>query len=133
MKLESVTIEQPIKASPARVWERISTPEGIARWWAPGNIAAVLGHEFTLDMGAWGNVACRVIDLVPGEKLAYTFADFELHWTILPEADGCILRLDHKGFDLSKPQHRHAFENMGPGWRTTVLPRLAESFLAEAA
>lgn len=127
MTLETITIEQPVNATPERVWERISTPEGLARWWATGDIAPVEGHEFTLDMGKWGDVPCRVIEVAPLRKLAYTFADFELHWTILPSDRGCVLRLDHRGFDLSKPQHRFAFENMGQGWRSTVLPRLAES------
>ena len=73
--LQTLTIDQPIKATPARVWERISTPEGIARWWAPGDIAPVLGHSFTLDMGKWGHQPCRGIAVVPERKLAYTFAD----------------------------------------------------------
>lgn len=133
MTLENVTIDQPIKASPAQVWQRISTPEGIARWWVPGDIAPVLGHEFTLDMqNKWGKVPCRVIEVEPGKKLAYTFDDFELHWTILPEEDGCILRLEHRGFDLSNPKHRFAYENMPSGWRSTVLPRLAQDMLKAA-
>ena len=65
-----------------QVWERISTPDGIARWWGPGDIAPMLGHEFTMDMGKWGKVPCRVIEVVPFEKFAYTFDDWELHWTI---------------------------------------------------
>lgn len=128
MTLENITIDQPISASPARVWERISTPEGIARWWGPGDVAPVVGHAFTMDMGTWGKVPCRVIEVEPGRKLAYTFDDWELHWTILPTADGCILRLEHRGFDLENPKHRFAFENMGSGWRTIVLPRLADDF-----
>lgn len=134
MTLESVTVDQPIKASPARVWERITTPEGIAQWWGPGDIAPVLGHEFTLDMGnKWGKVPCRVIEVDPGKKLVYSFADFELHWTIQPEGDGCILRLEHRGFDLENPQHRFAYENMPNGWRSLVLPRLAQGLEAAAA
>jgi uncharacterized protein YndB with AHSA1/START domain len=132
MALETITIDQPINASPARVWARISAPEGIARWWAPGDIAPVVGHEFTMDMEKWGQIPCKVIDVVPNRKLAYTFDDFELHWTIIEKEDGCILRLEHKGFDLSKPKHRFAHENMSVGWRTLVLPRLAESLLEEA-
>ena len=127
--LQSLTIDQPIKASPARVWERISTPEGIARWWAPGDIAPVLGHSFTMDMGKWGEQPCRVIEVVPERKLAYTFADWELHWTITPTAEGCLLRLEHRGFDPDSPQHRFALENMGKGWRTLILPKLAEGLL----
>ncbi|YBV94301.1 SRPBCC domain-containing protein (plasmid) [Phyllobacteriaceae bacterium JZ32] len=132
MSLESITVDQPINASPASVWERISTPEGIARWWGPGDIAPVVGHEFTMDMGKWGKVPCRVLEVVPHAKLAYTFADWELHWTILPTENGCVLRLEHRGFDLNNPKHRYSFDNMGPGWRDMVLPRLAED-LAEAA
>jgi hypothetical protein len=36
------------------------------------------------------------------------------------------LFLEHSGFDLGNPQHRNAFERMGPGWRDDVLPRLVK-------
>ncbi len=61
MTTETVKVEQVIKASPARIWARISTPEGIARWRRPGNIAPVIGHQFKMDMGKWGMVPCRVL------------------------------------------------------------------------
>ena len=41
------------------------------------------------------------------------------------EGNGTRLILVHSGFDLDNPQHRFAFDNMGPGWRDEVLPRLA--------
>ncbi len=132
MKLRTVTVEQIIKATPAQVWERISTPDGIARWWRPGNIAPVVGHEFTMDMEKWGIIPCRVIAVEKERRLAYTFGDFELHWEIVPREDATILRLEHRGFDLENPRHRFAFENMGPGWRDVVLPRLAEGLLEAA-
>jgi uncharacterized protein YndB with AHSA1/START domain len=132
MTLQTVSVEQIIKASPARVWERISTPDGIARWWRPGNIAPVMGHEFTMDMEKWGIVPCRVIAVEEGRKLAYSFGDFELHWEIIPGGAETILKLEHRGFDLDNPKHRFAFENMGPGWRDVVLPRLAEGLLEAA-
>lgn len=132
MALETVTVDQRIATTPDRVWARIATPEGIAKWWAPGNIQPVLGHEFTLDMFKWGQQACRVIAVEPGRKLAYTFGDWELHWTITPDEGGCVLRLEHKGFDLSKEQDRMAFENMGNGWKSAVLPKLARGLEEEA-
>lgn len=130
MTLQTVTIEQPMKASCEEVWRRISTPEGIASWWRPGDIQAVLGHMFTLDMGNWGQVSCKVIETVHEQKLAYTFGEFELHWTLMATRDGCLLTLEHKGFDLSNPQHIFAFENMSAGWRNNVLPRLARDIEA---
>lgn len=132
MTRQTVTVEQVIKASPARVWERISTPDGIARWWRPGNMAPIVGHEFTMDMEKWGIIPCRVIAVEEERRLAYTFGDFELHWEIVPQGDATILRLEHRGFDLENPRHRFAFEHMGPGWRDVVLPRLAEGLLEAA-
>jgi hypothetical protein len=44
---------------------------------------------------------------------------------LVAEGTGTRLFLDHSGFDLDNPQHRFAFDNMGPGWRDQVLPRLA--------
>lgn len=131
MTLEKLVIEQIIKAPASRVWQRISTPEGIARWWRPGNIAPVVDHEFVMDMEAWGMIPCRILVAEFERKLAYTFADFELHWEIIPNGDITILRLEHRGFDLNNPKHKFAFENMGSGWRSVVLPRLAAD--AEAA
>lgn len=132
MNLQTVTVDQRIATTADRVWERISTPEGIAKWWAAGDIAPVVGHEFTMDMFKWGHVPCRVIEVVPLQKLAYTFGDWELHWTIAQDEGGCLLRLEHKGLDLDKEQDRLAFENMGKGWKGTVLPRLAEGLLQAA-
>jgi uncharacterized protein YndB with AHSA1/START domain len=132
MALETVTVDQRIATTADRVWERISTPEGIAKWWAPGDIQPVLGHEFTLDMNKWGRQPCKVIEVVPLRRLAYTFGNWELHWTITQDEGGCVLRLEHKGFDLSKDQDRFAFENMGNGWKSFVLPRLASSLVAAA-
>ncbi|WP_176085241.1 SRPBCC domain-containing protein [Martelella sp. HB161492] len=124
MKTESVVVEQRIRTTPARVWERISTPEGIAGWWRPGDIAAVVGHCFTMDMGNWGMINCCVIVAEPEKRLVYRFGDFELHWELRQEGDATVLRLEQKGFDFTNPRHRFAFDNMGPGWRNTVLPRL---------
>jgi uncharacterized protein YndB with AHSA1/START domain len=132
MTLQTVIVEQVIKASPARVWERISTPDGVSRWWRPGNIAPIEGHEFTMDMEKWGMVPCRVIAVEYERRLAYTFGDFELHWEIVRRGQDTILRLEHRGFNLENPHHRFAFENMGAGWRSVVLPRLAEGLLEVA-
>ena len=77
-------------------------------------------------MPGWGNVPCEVVEVVENERLVYTFADWILTWTLVAEGKGTRLILEHAGFDLDDPQHRFAFDNMGPGWRDEVLPRLAE-------
>ena len=125
MTTETIAVDQFIAAPPADVWSAITTPEGIARWWAPGDIAPTVGHEFLLDMPGWGQVPCTVLEVEPGRLLVYSFADWTLRWRVEPEGRGTRLLLDHTGFDLDDPQHRFAFDHMGPGWRDEVLPRLA--------
>lgn len=124
---ETVTVEQFIARPPEAVWIAITTPDGLARWWVRGDIRAEVGHRFALDMGRWGEQPCEVIEVVPERRLVYSFADWRLVWTLSPAEGGTLLRLDHEGFDLANPVHRHAFDNMGRGWRDAVIPSLARA------
>lgn len=125
MTTETILVDQFIAQPPDTVWRAITTPEMLARWWVPGDIAPTVGHTFLLDMPGWGNVSCTVTEVEPGERLVYTFADWTLTWQLRAEGTGTRLFLEHGGFDLDDPQHRFAFDHMGPGWRDDVLPRLA--------
>lgn len=107
----------------------------LARWWTPGDIEPTVGHTFVLEMPGWGNVACEVLEVEPNERLVYTFAEWTLTWEVCEEGKGTRLFLEHAGFDLDDPQHRFAFDNMGPGWRDDLLPKLAslvEGFASSA-
>ncbi|WP_251024412.1 SRPBCC domain-containing protein [Arthrobacter sp. ISL-65] len=59
---------------PGAVWKALTTPELLARWWAPGDIAPNAGHRFTLDMGAWGIQQCEVLSVDPGTSISFLFA-----------------------------------------------------------
>jgi uncharacterized protein YndB with AHSA1/START domain len=123
--MTSIDVDQFLAASPDRVWKAITTPDELARWWAPGDIAPVVGHRFLLDMGSWGQTECEVLEVVEPERFVYTFAHWTLTWTLVPEGNGTRLLLDHSGFDPANPQDGFAFDQMGPGWRDSILPRLA--------
>ena len=43
----------------------------------------------------------------------------------MAEGSGTRVLLEHSGVDLDGPADHFAFEQMGPGWRDDVLPRLA--------
>ena len=122
---ETITVDQFIAQPPHRVWAALTTPELLAAWWVPGDIEPVVGHEFLLEMPGWGNVPCTVLEVVEPELLVYTFADWTLTWRLVAEGTGTRLILEHAGFDLTNGQHQFAFDNMGPGWRDEILPRLA--------
>ncbi|MFV9456270.1 SRPBCC family protein [Rhodococcus sp. NM-2] len=122
----TISVDQFIAAPPAKVWRALTEPELLARWWAAGDIAATVGHRFHLDMPGWGAVPCEVVEVEPERRFVYTFTEnWTLVWRLVPEGAGTRLFLDHSGFDLDDKRGRDAFERMGPGWRDTVLPRLA--------
>ncbi|MFC9358058.1 SRPBCC domain-containing protein [Rhodococcus sp. NPDC057014] len=121
-----ISVDQFIAAPPAKVWRALTEPDLLARWWAAGDIAATVGHRFHLDMPGWGAVPCEVVEVELERRFVYTFTEnWTLVWRLVPEGAGTRLFLDHSGFDLDDKRSRHAFERMGPGWRDTVLPRLA--------
>ena len=120
----TIHVDQFLPHPPARVWRAITTPAELARWWVPGDISITLGETFLLEMPGWGNIACTVLDVEPPERLVYTFGDWTLTWRLRPEGHGTRLFLEHSGFDPERPDHQFAFDNMGPGWRDEILPRL---------
>ncbi|MGE5596359.1 MAG: SRPBCC family protein [Hyphomicrobiales bacterium] len=126
-QLATIFVDRHFPHPPRQVWRALTDPELLAKWWAPGNIAPTVGHEFELDMGNWGMVPCRIIESRPGEFLSYTFGEsWTLSWRLEAEGDGTRLYLEQSGLDLSKPNDRFAYDQMGAGWRGTVLPRLGD-------
>ena len=119
-----IDIRRVYRAPPQRVWDAWTQPDQLAKWWAPGDIAATVGHRFHLQMPGWGAIPCEVLEVDEPELFVYTFGDWTLTWRLVTEGRGTRLLLEHSGFDLDDGRARAAFERMGPGWRDTVVPRL---------
>ncbi|MBT2250710.1 SRPBCC domain-containing protein [Arthrobacter sp. BHU FT2] len=102
------------------VWGALTTPELLARWWAPGNIAPVAAHRFTMDMGTWGQQQCEVLTVEPGTAISFLFSegmlDTTITWRLEEVEDGTVLHFAHAGFNLDTPMGRTAYEGMGSGW-----------------
>lgn len=129
MTNDTIRLERVYPHPPAAVWRALTEPELHARWWAAGDVRAVVGHRFALDMGKWGQQPCEVLAVEPERLFSYRFAtgtlDTTVTWQLVPEGDGATrLTLTHAGFDLDSPLARAAFEGMGAGW-PGVLERLA--------
>lgn len=135
MKPGVIQIDHTYDHPPAAVWRILTDPALHARWWAPGDVRAVVGHRFDLDMGAWGKQPCEVVAVEPERLLRYRFAttslDTMITWELFPEGGGTRLRLTHEGFDLDSPMGKQALEGMGKGW-PGILKKL-EKVLAERA
>lgn len=130
-----IRIERYYPQQPAKVWQALTEPELLARWWASGDIRPVEGHRFDLDMGQWGKQPCQIIRAEPEQLLSFHFATGMLNttitWELIPQDNGTLLRLTHEGFDLTSPLGKTALEGMQSGW-PKVLERL-QQVLAEGA
>lgn len=130
-----IRVEHVYQQPPAAVWRALTDPELYARWFVPGDVRALVGHRFTLDMGPWGPQPCEVLAVEPERLFKYAFAqgslDTTISWLLAPEGQGTRLTLLQEGFELDAPLSRKAFEGMKPGW-PKILARLA-SVLALSA
>jgi len=120
----AVECDEFLPHPPAAVWKALTQPELMARWWVAGDIQPLVGHRFTLDMGAWGTQSCEVTAVEPERLLEYTFAesvlDTTITWRLVPEGTGTRLFLRHAGFDLDSPLGRQAYDGMGAGWAGVI-------------
>jgi uncharacterized protein YndB with AHSA1/START domain len=124
-----IQLTRLIPHPPAKVWTALTDPAIHAQWWAAGDVRAIVGHRFTLDMGPWGLQPCEVIAVEHERLLSYSFApgtlDTTITWRLAAEGDGTRLSLEHRGFDLDSPLGKTAFDGMSNGW-PGVLGQLDE-------
>ena len=120
MTENAIRLERRLPHPATAVWAALTTPELLARWWAPGDIAPIVGHRFVMDMGAWGQQQCEVLDVKPGELIRFLFSEGQLDttvtWRLEAVEDGTVLHLEHAGFNLDTPMGQQAFQGMGSGW-----------------
>ncbi|MDF2541587.1 MAG: polyketide cyclase [Herbinix sp.] len=113
-----LTMDAPIQ----KVWDAVSTTEGLASWLMPNNFQLELGYEFTFQakpMGNWdGVVRCKVMELDPPHKLGFTwhgnqmelYVSFELNKM---EDEKTEFILIHSGWKAEQAMFR---EKMYEGW-----------------
>ena len=124
----TIRVDQFVAAPPEKVWRLLTEPELMRLWWAEGQVAAVVGHQFVLDMPGYGKQPCKVLEVDPPHRFVYTFTPaWTLSWRLEAEGTGTRVFLEHSGFDLGDVRMADAFDRMEPGWRDVVLPLLAQA------
>ena len=94
--MKTIEVDQFIAHPPAKVWRHITEPDLLATWWAGAtDLKPIVGHQFLIDMGDWGQQPCEVLEVEHEQKLVYTFCDhWTLTWTLVPEGTGTRLVVD---------------------------------------
>lgn len=116
---KTVILNAPIE----KVWKAISTAEGIAAWWMSNTFEPVLGKDFVLHAGPYGDSPCTVTELDAPNLVGFNW-DKEWHLTMeLRELEDrkTEFTLIHSGWTTDKLNVR---ETMNGGWEKIVKEKL---------
>ncbi|MGG4266235.1 SRPBCC family protein [Peribacillus simplex] len=125
---KTVILEAPIQ----KVWDTVSTAEGIASWFMPNDFQPKVGHEFHVQ-SPFGPSPCKVMELDAPHRLSFTWdTDGWIVSFILKELDGKTeFTLIHGGWKepetiLTKPNEKSSVirDNMANGWEQIVHLKL---------
>lgn len=128
--LPDIRKTQLLNASIGKVWDAVSTAEGLSAWFMPNDMKAEVGYEFKLQAGPWGASPCKVVEVDPPNKLSFTW---DKDWTItieLADRDGKTeLTLIHSGWNADEQTkfgeaHSVVRDRMDNGW-TVIVQKLA--------
>ncbi|BDG31995.1 SRPBCC family protein [Parageobacillus thermoglucosidasius] len=106
-----------------KVWEAVSTSEGLAAWFMPNDLQPVVGYEFHLNAGPFGMSPCKVIEVEPPHRLSFRWGK---DWTVtfvLKELNKqqTEFTLIHSGWEANKvtefgESHTIVRNRMDQGW-----------------
>lgn len=124
----------------AEVWECLTNPELVNNWLMKNDFKPEVGHHFQFHskplpkMGWDGIVYCEVLEVVPPERLVYTWKggprpgviglDTVLIWSLKTVDGGTELILQHKGFKGLKNMLTSIF--MENGWKKGIARRFGQ-------
>lgn len=133
----NIVVDEVFPHAPETIWKALTTDTLMARWlkMPMAGFAPVKGTRFTYQTtpaGKWdGTIQCEVLDVVPNERLAYSWRsghsgnvgygaelDTVVTFTLSRAANGTRLRFVHAGFVF--PRNELAHKNMSGGWKQVV-------------
>ncbi|MCM3674724.1 MULTISPECIES: SRPBCC domain-containing protein [Peribacillus] len=128
---KTVILEAPIQ----KVWDTVSTAEGIAAWFMPNDFQPKVGHEFHVQ-SPFGPSPCKVMELDAPHLLSFSWdTDGWFISFILKELDGKTeFTLIHGGWKepetiLPKPNEKSSVirDRMDHGWEQIVNQKLKKA------
>ncbi|GAB3928990.1 SRPBCC family protein [Mucilaginibacter myungsuensis] len=125
---EPLIVERVLNAPATKIWEALSDINKIKQWYFQlEEFKAEVGFTFEFEGGDETQVylhRCVITEVIPGKKLAYTWAYPEFHkgesevsFELFPEGDRTLVRITHVGLE-NFPSHLPSFarESFNGGW-----------------
>lgn len=106
----------------SKVWNAVSTSEGISAWFMPNDFQPVVGHEFHINAGPFGMSPCKVTELDPPNRLSFQWGkDWTLTFELIDLEGKTEFTLIHSGWDPDKVTefgelHTIVRDRMEQGW-----------------
>lgn len=99
---ERVELDVVLPHPPERVWRALTDSDVLAVWLLPNDFKPRIGLRFGFSpANSSTRIACRIVELEPRRRLAYTWREREedlpdlVTWTLEPVEAGTRLRLEH--------------------------------------
>ncbi|MGC5327868.1 SRPBCC family protein [Brevibacillus sp. SYSU BS000544] len=104
---QTATFNAPIQ----KVWEAVSSSEGIASWFMPNDFQPVVGHEFHIQ-SPFGPSPCKVLEIEAPHRLSFAW-----------DTDGWIVT-----FQLKEVGNQTEFTVVHAGWKQPgeMVPKAKE-------
>ena len=124
---KTVVLNAPIE----KVWKAVATSEGIAGWWMPNTFEPVVGRDFILHAGQFGDSPCKVTEIDPPHRVGFDWGkDWHLTFELKQLEEGKTeFTLIHSGWHAAKATefgqpHSVIREIMNGGWEGIVKEKL---------
>lgn len=120
-----------IEASAPKVWEHLTDPRKIAGLLMPNDFEATVGKKFFLECQHQGKQPCVVKEIVPHQRLVYSFqlitpaVETLVTITLAKEGKSTRLTLVHSGWEALPPAEQGVADGYDNGWGS-LLERLKE-------
>lgn len=125
---QTIIFNAPIE----RVWDKVSTSEGMAAWFMPNDFEAAEGHEFTIQ-SPFGPSPCKVLEVDKPNKISFAWDidGWVVSFILKDLGDSTEFTLIHGGWKeaeavITKPNEKSGIirERMNKGWENIVAERL---------
>src|SRR6266496_6205135 len=137
----AVVIERTFSAPPERIWKALTDAEEMRRWYFDmKEFKPEVGFEFEFTVEHEGmnyHHLCRVTEVIPQKKLAYTWryqgqeGDSLVTFELFADGDKTRLKLTHEGIETFPKTPAYARKNFEAGW-TEIIGSSLKQFVEKA-
>jgi uncharacterized protein YndB with AHSA1/START domain len=123
---EAVVVERTFHAPVARVWKALTEVDQMRQWYFDlKEFRPEVGFEFEFSVQHEGETyhhLCRVTEVIPQKKIAYTWrykgepGDSLVEFELSPDGDKTRLKLTHSGIETFPKTPAYARKNFEAGW-----------------